>query len=229
MKPRYFISVNEVTLCHGRQGGNNMNINGINNVTSVPAQTNNSKNNGTSSTKSNSKTETDISSGVVYEKSDSTEKAQEKQTQNVDLIKQLKAEAEQRTSQLQSLVEKMMKQQGKVIAKADDIWSFLASGEFTVDAETKAQAQEDISEDGYWGVKQTSDRIIEFAKALTGGDPTKAEAMKEAFIKGFKEATKAWGKELPDISKDTYDAVISKFDEWSKETEISTEIEAPTQ
>lgn len=196
-----------------------MNINGINNsVTSVPTQVNNPKNNGTSSTKSNQKTEPDTTTGVIYEKSNASEKTNEKQTQNVDLIKQLKAEAEQRTSQLKSLVEKMMKQQGKAIDKANDIWGFLASGEFTVDAETKAQAQEDISEDGYWGVKQTSDRIIEFAKALTGGDPAKAESMKEAFIEGFKEATKAWGKELPSLSKDTYDAVISKFDEWGKET-----------
>ena len=31
--------------------------------------------------------------------------------------------------------------------------------------------------------------------------------MQAAVEKGFKEATKSWGKELPDISNNTYDAV----------------------
>ena len=34
----------------------------------------------------------------------------------------------------------------------------------TVDAKTIAKAKEDISEDGYYGVKQTPDRILSFAK-----------------------------------------------------------------
>jgi hypothetical protein len=37
--------------------------------------------------------------------------------------------------------------------------------------------------------------------------------MRSAFEKGFKEATKTWGKELPDISKQTYDAVMKGFDD----------------
>lgn len=194
-----------------------MNVNGINHVTSVPKQSASSTDSGTTSTNKPHSTQTDVSTGVIYEKSECTETKSEKQVQNTDLINQLKADVEQRTSQLRRLVEKMITQQGKTIGKADDIWSFLASGDFTVDAETKAQAQEDISENGYWGVEQTSDRIIQFAKALSGGDPSKAQAMKEAFIKGFEEATKTWGKELPSISKDTYNAVMNKFDEWNRE------------
>ena len=38
--------------------------------------------------------------------------------------------------------------------------------------------------------------------------------MVEAFKKGFSEATKSWGKSLPSISNDTYDAVIDKFNNW---------------
>ena len=79
----------------------------------------------------------------------------------------------------------------------------------------KAQAQKDIADDGYWGVEQTSDRIIEFAKGLVGDDPEKAEQMRAAFEKGFKAATKSWGSKLPDISQRTYDAVMSKFDDWA--------------
>ena len=131
------------------------------------------------------------------------------------MVARLKADADSRTAQLKSLVEKMMSQQGVKIGEADDMWKFLASGDYTVTPEVKAQAQADIADDGYWGVEQTSDRIIEFAKALVGDDPDKAESMRAAFEKGFKAATKAWGKDLPDISQKTYDAVMKKFDDWA--------------
>lgn len=148
-------------------------------------------------------------SGVVYEKSSTDRSA---------IIAQLKSDAEQRTAQLTSMVQDMMKNQGVQVGTADSIWRFLAGGNYTVTAAAKAQAQEAISEDGYYGVKQTSERILEFAKALTGGDPAKAEEMRAAFEKGFKQATKAWGKELPDISNRTYDAVMKGFDEWAGKT-----------
>ncbi len=42
-----------------------------------------------------------------------------------------------------------------------------------------------------------------------------------AFKKGFDQATKAWGKSLPDISGRTYDAVMKKFDAWKNGTETA--------
>ncbi|MBR5598015.1 MAG: hypothetical protein IKW30_11480 [Lachnospiraceae bacterium] len=168
------------------------------------------------------KTEATVESGVVYEPSTSTgTAASTKKTykQNPELINKLKAETEARTAQLKSLVEKLMLGQGNAIGTADDMWSFLRTGNFTVDAATKAQAQADIAEDGYWGVNQTSDRIIDFAKALCGGDPEKIEEMRAAFEKGFKQAEKTWGGELPEISKKTYNAVMEKFDAWANESE----------
>ena len=143
---------------------------------------------------------------------------------NPELIAKLKADSDNRLQQLQSLVTNMFKKQGITIGTADDMWKVLASGNFTADADTIAKAQEDISEDGYWGVKQTSDRIFDFAQALAGDDEEKMKSMKKAVEKGFKEATKTWGKELPDISKNTYNAVMDKFDKYfsSKKTD-STE------
>ena len=143
---------------------------------------------------------------------------------NPELIAKLKADSDNRLQQLQSLVTNMLKKQGITIGTADDMWKVLASGNFTADADTIAKAKEDISEDGYWGVKQTSDRIFDFAQALAGDDEEKMKSMKKAVEKGFKEATKTWGKELPDISKNTYNAVMDKFDKYfsSKKTD-STE------
>lgn len=158
---------------------------------------------------------------ATYEHSKNTSSAKSYKP-NMNLINQLKADAEARTSQLRSLVEEMMTKQGSTFATAksgdgDDIWKFLAKGDFTIDAAAKAKAQEEISENGYWGVKQTSERILSFAKALTGGDPAKVEEMRAAFEKGFSQATKAWGQDLPSISNDTYDAVMSGFDKWAEE------------
>ena len=167
--------------------------------------------------KSESSTKTDT--GVVYEKSsDQTSGTVTKKT-DYALINKLKADAEERTSQLRSLVEKMMTKQGVAIGTADSMWSFLAKGNFTVDEATRAQAQADIADDGYWGVDQTSDRILDFAKALSGNDPEKADLLLDAFKKGFKEATKSWGQDLPDISQRTYDAVVEKFNKWKNGTD----------
>lgn len=153
--------------------------------------------------------------GVVYEPSREAAAASAKKTYKPDtnLINKLKADAEARTSQLRSLVEKMMSGQANTYGKANDIWSFLREGNFTVDPATKLQAQKDIADDGYWGVDQTSRRILDFATALTGGDPDKIEEMRSAFKKGYAQAEKTWGGKLPDISQRTYDAVMKGFDD----------------
>ena len=61
----------------------------------------------------------------------------------------------------------MFQKQGLAVKNSDDIWSMLASGNYTVDQATADKAKSLISEDGYWGVDQTSDRIFEMAKALS--------------------------------------------------------------
>ena len=168
---------------------------------------------------------------VIYEKSNETETVKSNKNNAVDreaIIAQMKADTEARMAQMQDLVRRMMQGQGNALAQTDDIWSFLASGDYTVTEAAKLQAQEDISEDGYWGVEQTSQRILDFAKALAGNDVSKADELLEAFKKGYEEATGAWGKELPEISKKTYEAVEEKFAAWKAEAEGTTteEVEA---
>ena len=194
-----------------------MNVNSVNSAAAYTAATETKTY--TKSTSTDSKSTT-TDTGVVYEKSNTT--SSKTVYAKEDVVARLKADADSRTSQLKSLVEKMMSQQGVKIGEADDMWKFLASGDYTVTPEVKAQAQADIAEDGYWGVEKTSDRIIEFAKALVGDDPEKAESMRAAFEKGFKAATKSWGKDLPDISQKTYDAVMEGFDKLAKEAGLDT-------
>ena len=171
------------------------------------------------------KTDASSAEGVIYDKSSSTTTGTDYKTNNAALIQKLKQDSEERINQLKDIVSQMMTKQGTAIGKADDIWSFIESGDFTIDEAAKKKAQEEISEDGYWGVKQTSDRILDFAKALSGNDSSKADLLLDAFKKGFEEATKTWGKDLPDISKQTYDAVVEKFDKWKNGEDTTADAE----
>ncbi|MDR0293479.1 MAG: hypothetical protein LBH95_04925 [Oscillospiraceae bacterium] len=78
-----------------------------------------------------------------------------------------------------------------------------------------AKAKEDIGEDGYYGVKQTSQRILDFAKAITGGDPSKVEDMRKYIQQGFDEVRRIFGGELPEICNQTYDVIMKGLDDWA--------------
>ena len=171
-------------------------------------------------TSASTSTTTQTAEGVVYESSNIKNMSEK---ERASLVEKLKADADARVSQLRSLVEKMFLQQGQKFTDADNMWKFLADGNFTVDKATAEAAQEAISEDGYWGVNQTSQRIFDMAVALSGGDSEKMDDMLEAFKKGFKQATETWGKELPDISQKTYAAVLEKFENYKNENSATTE------
>lgn len=198
-----------------------MNVNGISNQTSTYAAYKSTEQKAAATETEGKQTEV----SAVYEPSAETEKTDTvtAKQKNEAIISRLKADAEARTQQLQQLVQQMISKQGNAYGQANDMWKFLASGNFTVDARTKAQAQADIAEDGYWGVKQTSERIFDFAKALSGGDMDKMKEMQAAFEKGFKQATKTWGKELPQISQDTRSAVNKLFEEFYAGDQKDTE------
>lgn len=174
--------------------------------TTTTAATEPEKTTGASAATTNTDKKTNSNSAAVYDKTKLSENDRKA------IVSQLKAEQEKRQSQLVDLVKNMISKQSNTYGAANNIWGFLAKGDFTVDAATKAQAQKDISEDGYWGVKQTSERILSFASALAGDDSKNLEKMRDAFLKGYKQAEKTWGGELPDISKRTYDAVLEGFD-----------------
>ncbi|MGN0131938.1 MAG: hypothetical protein ACI4AA_05825 [Lachnospiraceae bacterium] len=197
-------------------------MSGINGVNSSYTDAYSNYNTATAKTKQTEGTEQTTQAGVVYEPSEEGKAAASKMDRSA-IIAQLQADTEARVEQMTNLVRQMMSQQGATFGKTDDMWRFLADGNFTVDAATKAQAQKDIADDGYWGVEQTSQRIFEFAKALTGGDADKMEEMRAAFEKGFKMATETWGKELPDISQRTYDATEKLFDDYAASLKASVE------
>lgn len=86
---------------------------------------------------------------------------------------------------------------------------------------TPDEAQELVADDGYFGIEKTSERIIQFAIGIAGGDATRIDAIREGIDQGFQEALDAFGGWLPDISYDTYDAVMEKLDQWVVEAHVS--------
>jgi hypothetical protein len=168
----------------------------------------------------NKQTKPEETPAAVYEKSEpNTEAPKKTYTRDEVAISRLKAEADRRTQSLRQLVQKLLIKQGETYNDSTDIYQMLREGKVQVDDETRAQAQKDIAEDGYWGVEQTSGRLVEFAKAISGGDPTKADKLIDAVKKGLEEAKKAWGGELPEICQRTIDTTIKKLEEWRDGTD----------
>ncbi len=120
--------------------------------------------------------------------------------------------AEMSFDSLRQLVTNLLKEQG--------IDYKIAAGGSEVDISqiSQEEAQELISEDGYFSVEQTSDRIVDFAVGLAGGDISKLDAIKKGVEQGFNEALEAFGGSLPEISYETLDAVMEKLDAWAAES-----------
>jgi len=133
---------------------------------------------------------------------------------NMDIkeINRLWKESQKSYETLRKLVEKLISKQGK---KLEDLLE--GKDVLLVDEETRAAAAQAVSEDGELGVKAVSERIVAFAKEVSGNDKNRIGELKNAIIQGFKEAEKALGGKLPDISQRTYDEVMKKLDEWSEE------------
>lgn len=109
---------------------------------------------------------------------------------------------------LRDLVAKTLQEQGATFRLT------LNGVEKGIEDLTQAEAQELVAEDGYFGVEQTSDRIVEFAIGMAGGDPGRLDAILQGIDQGFREAEKAFGGTLPEISYQTYDAIRQKLDQW---------------
>jgi hypothetical protein len=111
---------------------------------------------------------------------------------------------------LRELVTNMFKEQG--------IDFKIANGDQSIDISEISQedASALVADDGYFGIEQTSDRIVDFAIAMAGGDTSRLAAIKEGVENGFNEALEAFGGTLPEISHDTYDAIMDKLDAWAE-------------
>lgn len=125
-------------------------------------------------------------------------------------VEAMKKEAEARYENLRAMVRELIARQrghGDPDAEAGP----------AVTPEAIEQAKTDIASGGYYSPEATASRIIDYAKALSGGDASKFKLLKDAVEKGFADVTDALGGELPEISRQTYDLVQKGFDQWAGE------------
>ena len=84
-----------------------------------------------------------------------------------------------------------------------------------------------VGEGGDWSVDAVSTRIFDLATAIAGNDPDKLSAMRAAVEEGFKQAGIAWTdatglQDMPEITKNTYDEIMSRFDKRAGELNTTT-------
>ncbi|NVJ53584.1 MAG: hydrogenase-4 component G [Campylobacteraceae bacterium] len=90
------------------------------------------------------------------------------------------------------------------------------------------EAKELVSDEGFFSVNKTSQRVSSFVIDLAGDD---VEALKEArkgIVQGFEEAEKMWGGQLPDISYETQEQTLDIIDKKIEEllkTDTQKEVE----
>lgn len=167
-----------------------------------------------------------IEASAVYEKS--TEEPEATYTADMDKVIAMKEETDERLIDLFRNMVKggTLKQIGGLrgfIAKikgveAKDLESVdpqeVVEFEVEITDEAVQKAQADVAEDGYWGAEAVSDRFLEFAVALSGDNPEKADMLLDAVKAGYEAAEEIWGSELPQLSQDTLALTIEKFEAW---------------
>ncbi|RKD33488.1 DUF5610 domain-containing protein [Thermohalobacter berrensis] len=148
-----------------------------------------------------------------YEKGDNFKKAtysNPKFYYNEKLIKKLKEESNRAYSALRKAVENLIVRQGYSIDFVINI-----EKEVIINKNTQEDAAKLISKDGPLSPEAVSDRIVDFAMALSGGNKDKIPELKAAIDKGFNEAKKILGG-LPEVCNKTYDLVMEKLDKWEE-------------
>ena len=74
------------------------------------------------------------------------------------------------------------------------------------------EADDLISENGFFGIVNTAGRIASFVLNGAGDDVERLKAGREGAAKGFEDAKKIWGGELPEISQKTIEKILETLD-----------------
>ena len=78
---------------------------------------------------------------------------------------------------------------------------------------TQDEAKDLVSEDGFFGVTQTSDRVSNFVFSFAGDNLDLLQKGRDGIVQGFEEAKKLFGGELPEISYKTQERTLALIDE----------------
>jgi hypothetical protein len=122
---------------------------------------------------------------------------------------------QRQVDRFRELVEGLLNQQAERAANAGIQWNRLdPSAMVDIDDATRTAAQEAIGEGGHFSVEAVASRLLDFAVAISGGDPSRIDVLQRAVERGFEAAERQWGGQLPEISQRTREAVMNGFDQW---------------
>lgn len=145
------------------------------------------------------------------------EHSEKKQRYSADIsrMREIWTEHDRQVVAFQRLVDSLLQRQANEASQAGIEWDFSdPNAMVNIDEETRTAAQDAISEGGYFSVDAVATRLLDFAVAISGGDPSRIEVLRDAVQRGFDAASQQWGGELPEISQHTLEAVMNGFDEW---------------
>jgi hypothetical protein len=83
------------------------------------------------------------------------------------------------------------------------------------------EANELLSEDGFFGIEQTSQRVSAFVLGFAQDNLELLKEGREGIVKGFEDAQKLWGGELPEISHKTQAKTLEIIDAKIAEVEAA--------
>ena len=152
----------------------------------------------------------------------------------------LKADLEtQEQTMLNIMIQAMTESNDKLQGWLNDGIGILNFGGVQIDASRFAlpevatnpeDAAKAIAPGGAWSVDAVSTRIFDLASAIAGNDPERLAEMRAAVEDGFKQAGMEWNKmtgqdNMPEISKQTYTEIMSRFDARANELNGTSVVE----
>jgi DNA polymerase III alpha subunit (gram-positive type) len=140
-------------------------------------------------------------------------------TEQLEAIKKTHQESQEKMHvqmllQVQSSVQ-MKSQESGFEVQYQEFKDFLSDIGYTgkpIASLSQDEAKELVSEEGFFGIKETSQRIADFVILGSGGDEKLLRAGREGAIEGFKQAEKMWGGKLPEIAYETIEKTLGKID-----------------
>ncbi len=147
--------------------------------------------------------------------------------------------ASQEQTMLNIMIQAMTESNDKLQSWLDEGIGILNFGGVQIDAARFAlpevatnpeDAAKAIAPGGEWSVDAVSTRIFDLASAIAGNDPEKLSQMRAAVEEGFKQAGMTWNKvtgqdSMPEISKQTYNEIMSRFDKRAEELNGTSAVE----
>jgi len=156
---------------------------------------------------------------AVYEKSPKVESGDYSEK-----VSRMLAESQRKVAEFQNMFARYLGGQASMYGISTWSKDRMTAAFAKATPEEVSAAKAAIAEGGYYSVNAVSDRIMNMAMALSGGDSSKIDTLRSAVQKGFEQAGMTFGSELPQICQDTYSEIMDRFDAWELSSTTESEI-----